>query len=475
MRFYENKQDEQEKIEKAGNAGLYLPKTGGCVMERSIWTDKKYNIHAPSLRGDAKTDVLVIGGGLCGVLCAHRLKQAGVDCMLVEKGRIGGGVTQHTTAKITAQHGLCYDRLIHTVDNERAAQYLAANLYAVQQYRQMARQIDCDFVEMRAGVYSRTDRGAVERELKAVHALGGKAEFAEQLDLPFAIQGAILFPDQAQFHPLKFLHALTRGLLIYENTCVRRVDGHMVYTDGGSIRAEHIIVATHFPFLNWHGSYFLKLYQQRSYVLALEHAPDIDGMYIAAEKDGYSLRRYGKYLLLGGGGHRTGKSGGGWEQLRQAAAQYFPNAHEAAHWAAQDCMSLDGMPYIGQYSKHTPGLYVASGFQKWGMTSSMVAATLLCDMVQGRDNDWQAVFSPSRSMLRPQLVVNGVEAVGNLLRPTTKRCPHMGCALRWNAQEHTWDCPCHGSRFTENGGVLDNPANRDAACLRRDGDKKSPE
>ncbi len=438
-------------------------------MERSIWTLDTRCIHAPLLRGEVKTDVLVIGGGLCGVLCAHRLKQAGVSCILVEKGNIGGGVTQHTTAKITAQHGLCYDRLIRTVGEEQAAQYLAANMRAVQQYRQLAGQFDCDFVEMPSGVYSRTDCQAIERELRAVQALGGNAEFAERLDLPFAIQGAIVFPDQAQFHPLKLLYALAQGLHIYENTCVRRLEGHTVYTDEGTIRAENIIVATHFPFLNRHGSYFLKLYQQRSYVLALENAMHVGGMYIDAAKDGYSFRMYGDKLLFGGGGHRTGKKGGGWEQLRQASAAFFPNAREAAHWAAQDCMSLDSMPYIGQYSWHTPGLYVASGFQKWGMTSSMVAAALLCDAVQGRENDCSEVFSPSRSMLRVQLFVNVAESAGNLLRPTAKRCPHMCCALRWNAQEHTWDCPCHGSRFTEDGGVLDNPANRDAVWARGKG------
>ena len=121
-------------------------------------------------------------------------------------------------------------------------------------------------------------------------------------------------------------------------------------------------------------------------------------------------------------------------------------------------MSLDGIPYIGNYSKNTPNLYVASGFNKWGMTSSMAAAEILCDLAAGRDNEFAELFSPSRSMLKPQLLVNGLEAAGNLLYPSTKRCSHMGCALRWNGQEHTWDCPCHGSRYQEDGTVIDNPA-----------------
>ena len=121
-------------------------------------------------------------------------------------------------------------------------------------------------------------------------------------------------------------------------------------------------------------------------------------------------------------------------------------------------MSLDGVPYIGQYSSRTPGLFVATGFNKWGMTSSMAAAMLLSDLVQGRKNPYAQVFSPSRTALRPQLFSNMGKAAVHLLTPRSPRCPHMGCALKWNPQERSWDCPCHGSRFTEEGKLLDNPA-----------------
>ena len=166
-------------------------------------------------------------------------------------------------------------------------------------------------------------------------------------------------------------------------------------------------------------------------------------------------------MLLGGGSHRTGKKGGEWQELRDFARRYYPESKETAFWAAQDCMSLDGMPYIGPYSKNMPGCFVATGYNKWGMTSSMIAAMLLSDMVMGRENPYAKVFDPSRSAMKPQLILNGCEAVKNLLTPTAKRCPHMGCALKWNVSEQTWDCPCHGSRFDEEGKVLDNPANGD--------------
>ena len=124
-------------------------------------------------------------------------------------------------------------------------------------------------------------------------------------------------------------------------------------------------------------------------------------------------------------------------------------------------MTLDDVPYIGQYSKNTPNFYVATGFNKWGMTSSMVSASILTDIILGRKNEFAPVFSPSRSMMRPKLLLNALQAGAGWLTPTAKRCPHLGCALKWNSAEHTWDCPCHGSRFSQDGILLENPANDD--------------
>jgi glycine/D-amino acid oxidase-like deaminating enzyme len=203
------------------------------------------------------------------------------------------------------------------------------------------------------------------------------------------------------------------------------------------------------------------MYQHRSYVLALADAPKSKGMYVDEADKGLSFRTHQNLLLLGGGGHRTGKKGGNWRELRKFAIDNYPDSKEIYHWATQDCMTLDGIPYIGQYSKNTPNLFVATGYNKWGMTSAMVAARLLCDLVQEKHSPYKEVFSPSRSIWHPQLLVNGMEATINLLTPTRKRCPHLGCALKWNKQEHTWDCPCHGSRFTKEGEVIDNPATDD--------------
>lgn len=427
----------------------------------SLWEQTATLNRFDPLDGDIKTDVLVIGGGMAGLLCAYQLHQAGVPYVLVEAKTICSGITKNTTAKLTAQHGLIYHKLLAQFGLERTQGYLSAQNTALSKYRTLCRSIDCDYEEKDSFVYARDTLQNVERELDALDRLGFPGEFASQLPLPFSVAGGVKFPRQAQFHPLKFAAAISQGLHIYEHTMVTELIGRTAITNHGRIHAKHIVVTTHFPFLNRHGSYFVKLYQHRSYVLALEHAPYLDGMYVDESPTGMSFRNHGSLLLVGGGGHRTGKQGGNWRELRQFVQRYYPEATEKYHWAAQDCMSLDHMPYIGPYWSNTSDVYVATGFNKWGMTSSMVAATLLCDLVQGKQNPYAEVFSPARSIFRPQLAVNAFEATVTLLTPSTRRCPHLGCALKWNAAEHTWDCPCHGSRFTRDGKLIDTPATKD--------------
>lgn len=427
----------------------------------SVWIQTARLPKFEPLQRDMKTDVLIIGGGMAGILCAWQLAQSGVNCILVEQDRLCSRITKNTTAKITVQHGLIFDKLIRMFGMDKAKCYLEANQAALEQYKTLCQTIDCDFEPQDSFVYSMDDRESVEQEAAALRKLGVEAECLTELPLPFQVAGAVRIRNQAQFHPLKFAASILEGIPIFEHTKVEELMPGKAVTSGGTIRAGKIIVATHFPFLNKHGGYFLKLYQHRSYVLALKNAQDMTGMYVDESKTGLSFRGYGDRLLLGGGGHRTGKRGGNWRELEQIAAGYFPKAQITARWAAQDCMTLDGIPYIGQYAKSTPELYVATGFNKWGMTSSMVSAMILCDLVQGRNHPYADVFSPSRTVLRPQLAVNAAEAALHLLTPTTPRCPHMGCALQYNPVERSWDCPCHGSRFDSSGKVLDNPATDD--------------
>lgn len=426
----------------------------------SIWLSENRPPQFPSLHGEHKTDVLIIGGGLCGILIARELKKLGVDYILVEADRICRKTSGNTTAKITSQHGLIYADILKKYSTETAQKYYLINEKAIEEYASLCKSIDCAFTRKDNYIYSLSELKKLDDEMQALEKIGAKAKLYPSLSaLPFDVVGAVKFPNQAQFDPVALISAIAPEMNIYESSRVLGFDGKTYYGKDFSVKADKVIVATHFPIFNKHGSFSFKLYQHRSYVLALKNAKDIDGMYLDENEKGLSLSSHGEYLLLGGGSHRTGKQGGSYGELRQAAKQLYPKSNEAFHWAAQDCMSLDSIPYIGQYSKKTPDLFVATGFNKWGMSFSMVSALILKDLIFGKTNDYADIFSPSRSVLHPQLLANAFETTVNLLTPTKPRCPHLGCALKWNKTEHSWDCPCHGSRFDKDGKVLEGPAN----------------
>ena len=426
-----------------------------------IWKDTATIPRFEELHGDISTDVLIIGGGLAGLLTAIELTHRGAACVLIEADRISSKTTARTTAKVTSQHGLIYHKLLSSIGKERASQYLLANERAVAKYRAMSEELDFDFEEKSSYIYSQNNRKILETELSAIEKLGGHAEYAEKLALPLKTVGAVKFTGQAQMNPQKLVAKIAPELRIYENTRATELRDGEIICERGRVRAKEVVVATHFPIFNNHGFYFMKMHQDRSYVIGLEGASDPHGMYLDESPSGYSFRTYGKYLLFGGGGHRTGERGGGYTELRLAASELYPSAREVYAYATQDCMTLDGVPYIGKYSRGTDNLYVITGFNKWGMTSSMVASELISSLIFEEKNELSELYSPSRSMLTPSLFKNLYKTTRSLLTLKTPRCPHLGCALKYNRAEHSWDCPCHGSRFDEDGKLLDNPANGD--------------
>ena len=452
----------------------------------SIWL-KEYNApEFPSLDRDLEADAAVVGGGLAGILTAYFLAEHGKRVVVLEGRRIGLGATAYTTAKITSQHGLCYAKLIRNYGQERARQYAKANQKAIKSYQHIieSKHIGCDYLPAYADVYSIHGTDNVREEAEAARICGIDAEFVTDTELPFAVDGSVRFSGQAQFHPLKFLSSLARGLEIYEHSFVTDVNSHRltVKTDEGeyTVKAQDIVIATHYPMINAPGFYFTRMHQSLSYVLALKSVPALNGMYLSAGEDGFSFRSYGDTLLIGGCGHRTGARGeiNGYEQLKEAAKHFFPGTEIAARWSNEDSMPHDGLPFIGRYSRATPHIYVASGFQKWGMTSAMIAAMMLSDEISDITNEFEGLFSPRRlhiaaaagpffkdmGITLQNLIFKKFMRAGTLEEEKKKgfgpTCPHLGCTMTWNETDQTWDCPCHGSRFTADGSIINNPAKK---------------
>lgn len=464
----------------------------------------------PPLRQDLICETVVVGAGLTGILTAWMVQEQGMDVVLLESGAPAQGATGRTTAKITAQHGLCYADLISTLGKKKAGQYARANWEAVNAYAEMIKKlgIDCDFRRADSFLYSRTSKAAIQAERDAAVSLGIPAELVQETELPFPIAAAVKFPDQACFHPLKFLGALLPKLRVYAHTTARSVKDGCVLTDRGTVRARHIVIATRFPFFLTPGLFFARMHQERSYALSISGMPPLSGMYMDAEKNGVTFRPWQDQIILGGRGHRTGTQPilDGYEALKLDAQRWYPGCEVTAQWSTEDGMPADRVPYIGSYEQKNGRIYVAAGFQKWGMTTAMAAARILTDQICGRPNENAEVFSPHRFPMPTgsgQVLLDSGISAGHLLSQAfsipgsqlreiapghggvvlwngrkvgvyhseedryylvSTRCPHMGCQLAWNQAERSWDCPCHGSRFSYDGKRLDPPACRSLSC-----------
>lgn len=490
-------------------------------FNRSLWLETTPITNYETFRGELKTDVAVIGGGIVGITTAYLLKKAGVRVTLLEANRICEGTTANTTAKITSLHDVFYTKIAENYGKDNAAQYGLANEKAIKKIREIIEEnkIDCDFKEQINVIYTLLEENLpmLHEEVRVARSLGLPARFIEDSSLPFDIKGGVCFDNQAQFHPRKYLLALAEKIEggdchIFENSRVVDLEnedkGYKIITKEGAIYASNVVVATHFPIFDRYGLYFAKMHAERSYALGLT-APDfpLDGMYKSYENPARSFRTQeangNQYIILGGEGHRTGE--------KEDTQECYNNLFEYAKviydgkfdlhfkWSAQDMMPLDDIPYIGQYGKNTEGLYVATGFKKWGMSSSMVAAMIITDEIMGKINEHRDIFSARRFELAPSIMELGgnvKEATKNIiaarLNNTTKTledlkigegthiiykgekvgaykdeegrvyivdivCKHLGCELHFNDAEKSWDCPCHGSRYTIRGEIIEAP------------------
>jgi glycine/D-amino acid oxidase-like deaminating enzyme/nitrite reductase/ring-hydroxylating ferredoxin subunit len=484
----------------------------------SLWLDTAPATRYPALEGDLDVDVAVVGGGIAGLTTALLLKRDGARVAVIEAVRVGSGVTGCTTAKVSALQSTIYSRIKGRHGTDTAAVYADASMAGVERVAALVHTegIGCELERRPAVTYAAgpDQVDAVEKEAEAARQAGLEVVLTDSSDLPFPVHGAVRLADQLQLHPVLYVQGLAGavdgdGSVVLEKTRMTGVEGGTpwrVRTPSGTVTASQVVVATHYPMLD-RGLYFARLKPERSYCMAArigESPPQ--AMSISAGSPTRSVRSYGDLLIVGGEGHQTGARKAThtrYERLEQFARDHWAVESVEHRWSAQDPVPYDHLPVIGPYAPFSSGLFVVSGFMKWGLASATSGALILADLIAGRDNPWAGTFDPQRLSLRsvPELVrmnakvgteffldrvlpagsaagIPGGEArvvrdgLGKKgvyrdeqgdLHAVSLRCTHLGCLLRFNAAERSWDCPCHGSRFDVDGAVLEGPAVRPLA------------
>ncbi|MFL5896396.1 MAG: FAD-dependent oxidoreductase [Thermoleophilaceae bacterium] len=485
----------------------------------SLWLATAPDTSYPALADDISVDVAVLGGGIAGLTTALLLKREGARVAVIEARRVGSGVTGCTTAKVSALQSTIYSTIRSRKGEDAASVYATASLAAVELVEQLSHDegIECDLDRRPAFTYAlaEEERSPVEDEHDAASQAGLPVELADEPDLPFPTYGAVLLADQLQLQPVRYVQGLAgavdgQGSRVFEQTRATGVDEGspcVVETTGGRVRADQVVVATHYPIFD-RGLYFARLKPQRSYCIAARPVRVADlptGMSINAGGSTRSVRSHRDLLIVGGEGHAAGDTDAKperFEQLERFAGQHWELAEVTHRWSAQDPVPYDHLPVIGPYQPLSSRLWVSSGFMKWGLTSATFGAVILADLIGGRQSDWAPTFSPSRisprssyeiaqlglkfstdfvlDRVKPsqtrsrskvpvgeaRVVQDGLGKTGvyrddaGALHAVSLRCTHMGCLLRFNSAETSWDCPCHGSRFDVDGNVLEGPAVR---------------
>lgn len=489
----------------------------------SFWNEERKNHQEfDSIKNDINVSVCIIGGGFSGLSTAYYLSKK-LSVALVERDRICNSTSGNTTGKITSQHGLFYDYLTNSQSKEYAKKYLEANEKAIDNIEEIINKenINCDFEREKAYVFTQkeTEVYKIENEQKAVDKiLKGKSKLIKQILLPMEIQGAIEFENQAKFHPVKYAYGLAdcitkNGGKIFENSQakdIKKQNGkYVVYVNDSKITADFVVIATRYPFISVPGYYFLKMYQSTSYAIVADVKKKLfDGMYINLEVPNMSFRTIkdgNKTLLLAVGyDYKTGTEElrDGYARLETMVRKMYPDAEILYKWSAEDCITLDKIPYIGEFSKMMPNVYIATGFNKWGITSSNIAANIITDKILGKENEYAEIFEATR--MEP---IKNRQEVGNMLKEANKSivlsrfkipkaqlddikigegkiieidnvkvgvyksndgevykvkpiCTHLGCELYFNNIDKTWECPCHGSKFSYEGVSVEVPSNK---------------
>jgi glycine/D-amino acid oxidase-like deaminating enzyme/nitrite reductase/ring-hydroxylating ferredoxin subunit len=491
----------------------------------SFWLETTPETDYPKLADDLTVDVAVVGAGITGITAAVLLKRAGKTVAVIDSRRIVHGATGYTTAKVTSGHGSRYRKIRQAFGDDGARLYAEANEAALARIAQFVDEdgIACDFERKPNYVYAESaeEVAQLRQEAEVERKAGLAASLVDDTPLPFAVSAALRLENQAQFHPRKYLLALAEtipgdGSHVFEQSRVQRVKhGQPCEVGVGrrTVRANDVIVATHLPILD-SGLFFTKAYPHRSYAVAapIGAAPDPDGMYINAGTPTRSIRtlRDGDrvFIQVGGNGHKPGEEDdtpARYDQLEEFLREHWPGAGEAAYrWSTQDYMAHDHVPYVGRLRRRSEHVLVATGYSKWGMTNGTAAATILADSILGRENPWAPLYDSKRPVRWSALggflkenVAAGLHFVrdpfsrtdrtsvaelkpgeGAMIRVRGRRtaayrdeqgalhglspiCQHLYCLVDWNPAERSWDCPCHGSRYSGEGRVIQGPTTED--------------
>lgn len=485
----------------------------------SYWLASAKYARRPVLEGDVTADVVVIGAGIAGALIAYELAHAGFDVLVLEKDTVLSDVTGHTTAKVTAVHGQVLAEALTKLGDRTVGRHVAANHLAVDRVADLVAEnhIECELVAVDTVGYIESPEALTTFQQTRDALLAGALEPVEVDHRTLGIPAAAAFRvvPELRFHPVRFgagilAAAEQAGARIFEHTRATKLDEHSgsvtVQTPAGAVTAEHVVVATNYPFHD-HGVLFSRLYPHRSYVLGAYIAQELaDRNYVALD-DGLTLRytpaEKGRLLIASGRHHKAGEGGDEREHylaLERMLRERFDVLDIPYHWSTQDNQTPDGLPFIGR----SPGLdrtWVASGFAAWGMSQSIVAAELLRELVTGRGHSLSDLYDPSRfeagkpgaTFVRENVDVTKQYATGlfaeggtddlapgegrrirkgvhrvaayrdydGVLHEVSAACTHVGCGIEFNDAEKTWDCPCHGSRFDIDGRVIHGPAVRD--------------
>lgn len=460
---------------------LYAKPNGGDGMQQKTFWMHREQQEYPILRGRHSADAAVVGGGLTGLMTALWLSRAGLRVALVEAVRLGSGASGCCAGVASLCGGLRYARVEKQLGAGAAGAYAQTLSGAFRALRELAREQGPSSGWRDADVRLVTEKDGgmrlLEREAQAMMRAGVAATVGAPSLCPLPAAAALTVKDMGMLNPARFLRYLAaqaarNGVKIYESSRATSLETNMVHTERGSIQAPYIMIATGYPIVNTPGWYFLRMQQRQGWLMPLEATARFEGIYLDADGR-YALRNLhnGALFQLNGGPVGARENRSALETFRRTYAPALGCGEPAGVYGGAECVTADGLPFIGPYSRKTPNLFVAGGYGGQGLIGAMLAAQIISARVLGLPGEGYDLYCGQRGGVTPRFLLGlaGRYAGGLAARHWAPRCPHMGCRLVYDAQARIWECPCHGSRFDDIGRVLSGPAVHDAQVRRGNG------